>query len=77
MDPNDPARRFSFVLHVESDEMDDQKEWYDVQDCDPPVDPDAQEQVLERINESQEKPTDEEMSDFIQGMRRAFLDSLN
>jgi kinetochore protein Spc25 len=64
LDPNDPSREFSFLLDADLDEA------YDIQECDPPLDPRTQESISERFNES------DDMSEFIRGMRRAFQDTL-
>jgi hypothetical protein len=64
LDPNDPSRQFAFLLDADLDEA------YDIQECDPPLDPRTLEAISDRFNES------DDMSEFIRGMRRAFQDTL-
>jgi hypothetical protein len=46
LDPKDPSRQFSFLLDADLDEA------YDIQECDPPLDPRTQEAIADRFNES-------------------------
>lgn len=64
IDPKDPSRQFAFLLGADFDEA------YDVQECEPPIDPRTMEAISDRFNEN------DDMSEFIRGMRRAFQDTL-
>jgi hypothetical protein len=64
LDPNEHSRQFSFLLDADLEEA------YDIQECDPPLDPRTLEAISDRFNES------DDMSEFIRSMRRAFQDTL-